>query len=49
MLGGLHGYSELSKGKSVENTNKEITQLAKQYIKDKKEISAPEVTVTVKN
>ena len=49
MLNGLHGYDELSKGRSVEQTNIEITQLVKQYIQKKKEITAPQFNIAVKN
>lgn len=41
MLEGLHGYDELSKGRSIEKTDREVTAAVEKYISEAKEISAP--------
>ncbi len=49
MLQGLHGYEELAKGRAIEKTDEAIVLLVEQYFKENKEVSAPEVNISVKN
>lgn len=48
MLGGLHKYKEISKGRNVTLLDEKIVDIAEQYFKDNQQFSVPTPNISVK-